>query len=60
MGRVEGTLAELFQGLRIYHGFQIVIFPDGDFVQFVGGAKAIKEIQERDAPFQCRQMGNRR
>ena len=55
---VEGMAAEGVDGVHVHHFLQILIVPSGDLLDLVGGAEAIKEVDEGNAALQGGQMGH--
>ena len=45
----EGTLAECLDSVHVDHVLEILVVPDLDLLELVGGAEAVKEVDERDA-----------
>ena len=56
--RAEAAVTECLQGILIQHSREVVIRLDLDFLDFMRSPEAVKEMQERHAPFDCRQMGD--
>ena len=46
---VEGVLAESLQGLLVHQRTQVFHIPSLDFLDFVAGAEAVEEVEERHA-----------
>ena len=55
---VEGPLAEGLHRVHVHHVGQVVVVPDGDLLDLVGGAEAVKEVQEGDAALDGGQVGH--
>ena len=47
---VEGALAEGLHGVHVHHVGQILVVPDGDLLDLVGGTEAVEEVHERTRP----------
>ena len=58
MIRIQGRLAETAHRIPIQKLAELLIGNGPDFLDLVGGAKTIKEVQERDPTFDGRQMGH--
>ena len=56
--RVHRVFAELSDRIHISHVFQGFGIPSGNLLVFVRGSESVKEMQERNFPFDCRQMSN--
>ena len=56
--RIQGTLAECFYRIHIAHISQIVVIPNFDLLDFVGGTETVKEVDEGNAALQGSQMSN--
>ncbi len=52
----EGAVAESLNGVHIDHFLQIVVIPDLDLLDLVGGAETVEEVEERDAALNGGQM----
>ena len=50
---VERVLTEGFDGLHVAHIGKILIVPNGDLLDLVGGAEAVEEVDERDSAGNC-------
>ena len=55
---VEGAGAEVLNGLPVHHLGQVVVIPDGDLLDLVGGAEAVEEVQEGHAALDGGQVGH--
>ena len=55
---VQGALAERLHRVHIHHILQIVVIPDGDLLDLVGGTETVKEVDEGDAALDGGQMGH--
>ena len=55
---VEGALAEGLHGVHVHHVGQILVVPDGDLLDLVGGAEAVKEVDKGDAALDGCQVGH--
>ena len=51
--------AEGLHGVHVHHLGQILVVPDGDLLDLVGGAEAVKEVDEGDAALDGGQVGHR-
>ena len=58
MLRVQSTGAERGQGVHVHHVLQVLIVPHLHFLDLVGGAEAIEEVQEGHPATDGRQMGH--
>ncbi len=47
--RVEGVVAERLDGVHVAQLSEVVVVPNGDLLNLVGGAEAVKEVDERHA-----------
>ena len=56
---VEGAGAEVADGLPVHHPGQVLIVPDGDLLDLVGGTEAVEEVHEGDAALDGGQVGHR-
>ena len=56
---VQAVVPESLHRVHIHHLGQIVIVPDGDLLDLVGGAEAVEEVQEGDTALDGGQMGHR-
>ena len=56
--RIEGALTERFDRVHIAHVLQVLVIPYLDLLDLVGGAEAVKEVDERHARLDGRQMGD--
>jgi len=56
---VEGVLAESLQGLLVHQRTQVFHIPSLDFLDFVAGAEAVEEVQERHAALEGGEVGHR-
>ena len=52
------AFAESLDGIHVDELGQILVILDFDLLDFVRGAEAVKEMQERDAAFDCGEMGD--
>ena len=59
MLRIEGTLTERFNSVHVAHFLQVLVVPNLDLLDLVGGTEAVKEVDERNAGLDGRQMRNR-
>ena len=59
MLRIEGTLTERFNSVHVAHFLQVLVVPNLDLLDLVGGAEAVEEVDERNAGLDGRQMRNR-
>ena len=55
---VEGALAEGLHGVHVHHVGQILVVPDGDLLDLVRGAEAVKEVDKGDAALDGCQVGH--
>ena len=51
--------AELGHGVHVAHILQVVIVPDGDLLDLVGGTEAVEEVDEGDFAAEGGQVGHR-
>ena len=56
---VQSALAEGLNGVHVHHLGQILVVPDGDLLDLVGGAEAVEEVDEGDAALDGGQVGHR-
>ena len=56
---VQGAIAEGLDSVHVAHFLQILIVPNLDLLDLVGGAEAVEEVQEGNAALDGGQMGNR-
>ena len=56
---VQGVGAERTDRVHVNHLGQVVIVPNRDLLDFVGGAEAVEEVQEGNAALDGCQVGNR-
>ena len=54
--RIEGALTERFDRVHVAHVLQVLVVPYLDLLDLVGGAEAVKEVDERHARLDGRQM----
>ena len=59
MFRIQAMLAEIAHGIHIAQLFKVLVIPQSDFLDLMGGAEAIEEVQKRHATLNSRQMCNR-
>ena len=59
MVRAEAAVPECFQSILIEQFREVVISLNLDFLDFMRSPETVKEMQERYAPFDGRQMGDR-
>ena len=59
MLRIQAMLAEITYGIHIAQLFKVFVIPQSDFLDLMGGAEAVEEVQKRHAPLNCRQVRNR-
>ena len=50
--------SERLHRVHIHHILQIVVIPDGDLLDLVGGTETVKEVDEGDAALDGGQMGH--
>ena len=55
---VQRTGAERLDGVHVHHVLQVVVIPDLDLLDLVGGAEAVEEVDERDAALDGGQVGD--
>ena len=55
----ERVAAETLQRLPVQHFAELLIVPDRDFLELVGGAEPVKEVEERDPTLDGGQVGDR-
>ena len=55
---VQGVAAELGHGVHVAHILQVLVVPDSDLLDLVGGAEAVEEVDEGDLALQRGQMGH--
>ena len=46
---VESSLAEGLNGVHVAHVLEVLVVPDSDLLDLVGGAEAVKEVEEGNA-----------
>ena len=46
---VQGVLAERLNSVHVAHFLQILVIPDGDLLDLVGGTEAVEEVDEGNA-----------
>ena len=56
---VQSALAEVLHSLHIHHLSQVLIVPEGDLLDLVGGTEAVEEVDEGNAALDGGQMGHR-
>ena len=56
--RIQAMLTELVDSLHIAHFLEILVVPDSDFLDLMGGTEAVKEVDERNTTLDSSQMGN--
>ncbi len=56
---VQGALAERIDRVHVAHLGEVVIIPDLDLLDFVGGTEAVKEVDERHAALDGGEVRNR-
>ena len=56
---VKRIFAKSFNGVKIRKIFKLFVIPDFNFLNLVRGTEAVKEMNERNAAFYCRKVGNR-
>ena len=56
---VQRVSTECLQSIHVHHVFKVCIVPSLNLLDFVGCAESVKKVQERNAAFQCCQVGNR-
>ena len=58
MLRVQSALAECFNSIHVAHFLQILVIPNLDLLDLVGGTEAVEEVDERNAGLDGSQMSN--
>ena len=56
--RVQGVLAECLNSIHVAHFLQILVVPNLDLLDLVGGTEAVEEVDERHAALQGCQMSD--
>ena len=56
--RVQCALTERLDSIHIAHFLEILIIPDGDLLDLVGGTEAVEEVDERNTALDGSQMRN--
>ena len=51
-------LAERLNGIHVAHFLQILVIPDSDLLDLVGGTEAVEEVDEGNAAFDGGQVGD--
>ena len=59
MLRIQGMVAECLDGIHIAHLREVIIIPNGNFLNLMRGTEAVKEIEERNLALNGGQMGDR-
>ena len=54
--RVQCALAECFNSIHVAHFLQILVIPNLDFLDLVGGTEAVEEVDERNTGLNGSQM----
>ena len=55
---VQGVLAERLNGIHVAHFLQILVIPDSDLLDLVGGTEAVEEVDEGNAAFDGGQVSD--
>ena len=58
MFRIQAMLAEVAHGIHIAQLFKVLVIPQSDFLDLMGGTETIKEVQKRHATLNGRQVCN--
>ena len=55
---VQGVLAERLNGIHVAHFLQILVIPDSDLLDLVGGTEVVEEVDEGNAAFDGGQVSD--
>ena len=56
---VEGVVTESLDGIHVAHLRQIIVIPNGDLLDLMGGTETVEEVEERNLALDGSEVGHR-